>query len=266
MSHEKNYIELNRRLWDLRTDIHIGSEFYDVSGFLNGKTSLNEIELTLLGDLKGKTILHLQCHFGQDSISLARMGAKVTGVDLSPRAIEEAKKLNEKAGTDAEFICSDVYELIHIHSQQYDFVFTSYGVIGWLPDMNRWAALVSHFLKSDGKLLLVEFHPVVWMLDYDFSKISYSYFNAGAIVEQSEGTYTDRNAKINAEEVSWNHDLAEVIQALINQKLQITQFSEYDYSPYNCFRHLEEFSPGKFSVKHLESKIPMVYALMATKK
>src|SRR5688572_1276513 len=111
MSSEQDYLAVNRNSWNKRTDFHFNSEFYDVEGFLKGKSSLNDIELQLLGDVKGKSILHLQCHFGQDSISLNRLGASVTGVDLSDKAIERAGELAKKAGSDARFICCDLYDL-----------------------------------------------------------------------------------------------------------------------------------------------------------
>ena len=121
--------------WNNRTDAHVKSEFYDLEGFINGKTSLNDIELKLLGDLNGKTILHLQCHFGQDSISLSRLGAEVTGIDLSDKAInKEAKQIASDLKTNTNFICCDLYDLPNQLDEQFDIIFTSYGVIGWLPE------------------------------------------------------------------------------------------------------------------------------------
>lgn len=230
------------------------------------KSSLNEIELELLGELKGKKILHLQCHFGQDTISLQKLGANVTGVDLSDKAINYAKEIAKELNAEAEFICCDIYNLPkHLH-QKFDLVFTSYGVMGWLPDLDKWANIISHFLKPEGKLVFVEFHPVVWMFDDNFDKIGYNYFNRGAIKESFEGTYADREAPIKQEYVMWNHGIAEVLNSLIKNRLEINLFNEYDYSPYNCFQHTIEFEPKKFRIKHLENKIPMVYAIQATKK
>ena len=147
-----DYIAINKKLWDEKTEHHFQSDFYDVGSFLKGKDSLNTIELELLGELKGKKILHLQCHFGQDTISLARHGAEATGVDLSDKAIEKARELNDKLGTGARFIQSDVYQLHEVLNEQFDIVFTSYGVIGWLPDMTKWAEVIHRFLKPGGKL------------------------------------------------------------------------------------------------------------------
>ena len=158
-----NYIELNRESWNNRVEPHLKSEFYNLELFLKGKNSLNEIELNLLGEIKGKSILHLQCHFGQDTISLSRLGAKVTGVDLSDKSIEKARELATQTNSDAQFICCDLYDLPNHLDQQFDFVFSSYGTIGWLPDLDKWAKVISSFLKPTGKFIFVEFHPVVWL-------------------------------------------------------------------------------------------------------
>lgn len=262
----ENYKEVNRQLWNRRTEVHFTSEFYDVKGFLEGKNSLNSIELELLGDLKNKKILHLQCHFGQDSISLSRLGASVTGVDLSDKAIEKGKELAGQAGTEVRFVCCDLYDLEQHLNETFDIVFTSYGTIGWLPDLSKWAKIVSQFLKPGGMFVFAEFHPVIWMFDYDFKTVAYDYFNSGPIVETENGSYADRNADLQHSSVSWNHGISEVLNSLMVQGLQIQVFNEYNYSPYNCFNNTVEFEPGKFRIAHLEHKIPMVYALKATKK
>jgi SAM-dependent methyltransferase len=262
---ELNYIEINRQSWNGRVDAHLKSAFYDVAGFLNGQTSLNGIELNLLGDIRGKTVLHLQCHFGQDTISLARLGAEVTGVDLSDKAIESAAALAEKAEIAARFICCDIYDLPNHLTEQFDIVFTSYGTIGWLPDLDKWAKIVSRFLKPNGTFLFVEFHPVVWMFDDDFEKIGYNYFNTGAIIETETGSYADRNADLSNEYVMWNHGMGEVVNSLIKNDLNIQSLDEFDYSPYNCFKETIEISPKKYRIKHLDNKIPMVYAIKAKK-
>lgn len=266
MNKEDNYIAINRDAWNKKTDAHIQSDFYDVPGFLAGNTSLNSFELDLLGDVAGKSILHLQCHFGQDSISLSRMGAKVTGVDFSEKAIQRAKEFAHQLDVDTTFICSDVYELPQHLNQHFDIVFTSYGTIGWLPDLDRWAGVISHFLKPGGKFVFVEFHPVVWMFDDHFKEVHYNYFKKEAIIETFSGTYADRNADFVQENVSWNHSLSEVLTSLLQQKMELTSFSEWDYSPYNCFQEMIEIAPKKFRIKHLEDKIPMVYSLSASKK
>lgn len=263
MSIEEKYLEINRNSWNNRTETHLNSEFYDLKGFYEGKTSLNEIELKLLGDIKGKSILHLQCHFGQDTISLNRIGAEVTGVDLSNKAIESAKKIAKETNSKAEFICCDIYDLKNHLNKKFDIVFTSYGTIGWLPDLEKWANIISHFLKPDGEFIFVEFHPVVWMFDDNFEKIAYRYFNSGAIFETENGTYADKDADISQSYVMWNHGISEVLNNLIKNNFQIKSFNEFDYSPYNCFNKTVEFEKGKYRIEHLYNKIPMVYSVKA---
>ena len=169
----ENYLDINRSSWNAKVESHLKSDFYFVDEFVKGRTSLNSIELDLLGDVKGKQILHLQCHFGQDSISLSRLGAKVTGMDLADKAIDAARQLSTKCATDTEFVLSDIYDLPNVLNKKYDIVYTSYGTIGWLPDLDQWAGVISHFLKPGGKFIFVEFHPFVWMYDDDFTHVKY---------------------------------------------------------------------------------------------
>jgi len=266
MNNKPDYINKNKDSWNKRTEYHINSDFYDMKGFLQGKTSLNQIELDLLGDVKNKSILHLQCHFGQDTLSLARMGAKATGVDLSDKAIEKAIEINKQLQLDAEFICCDVYDLPNHLNKKFDVVFTSYGTIGWLPDMDKWAKIVSTFLKPGGKFIFAEFHPVVWMFDENFIKIAYNYFNDGPLEETVTGTYADKDAPIEQETVFWNHGISEVVNSLIANDLEINKLNEYDYSPYDCFNQTEKIANRKFRIKHLNNNIPMVYSVVATNK
>lgn len=259
----KNFFNINKALWDTRLDIHLESEFYDLQAFIQGKSSLHSIELNLLGDVRNKELLHLQCHFGQDSISIAKLGAQVTGIDFSEKSILKARHLAEIMKVDANFICNDVYTLPEVLDKKFDLVYTSYGVINWLPDLDKWAAVIKHFLKPGGKLVFVEFHPVVWMFDDDLNNIAYSYFNTGPIKEQEIGSYANRQSNVKTEYINWNHDLSEVFTALINNGLSINHFKEYDYSPYNCWRSAIEIEPSVFRIKHLNNSIPMVYSIIA---
>jgi 2-polyprenyl-3-methyl-5-hydroxy-6-metoxy-1,4-benzoquinol methylase len=257
----QHYFDENKKLWNQRTVVHKDSSFYDVPSFLQGKSSLNQIELKELGDVRGKTILHLQCHFGMDTLSLARMGAGVTGVDLSDTAIDEANRLNDQLSLDGKFICCNVYDLKDHLCQEFDIVFTSYGVIGWLPDLSKWAEIIDHFLKPGGFFYMAEFHPVVWMLDEDFKEVKYYYHNRETIITEAKGTYTDRQASIHAKEYSWNHSISEVLNTLLSRGLQLQFFNEYPYSPYACFNNVVQGQDGNWRVKGLEDKIPMVYSL-----
>lgn len=265
-----DYLTINKANWNTRTDIHIHSDFYQLEEFIAGKNMLNSIELNLLGDIKDKKILHLQCHFGLDSLSLSRMGAKVVGVDLSDKAIEKAQELNTQLGLDAQFICCNVYDLPQYLGKEYlesfDIVFTSYGTIGWLPELEPWAAIIQQYLKPKGSFVFAEFHPAVWMYDNDFKTIAYSYFKAEPIVETEEGTYADKNANIQTQSVTWNHGITEVLTALLKQNLKLEIFEEYDYSPYNCMNGMEEFEPNKFRISQFGNKLPLVYALRMGKE
>jgi 2-polyprenyl-3-methyl-5-hydroxy-6-metoxy-1,4-benzoquinol methylase len=272
MTDKDDFVDLNRRLWNDKVEYHVASPMYNVSGFLSGIDSLNKIEKDLLGDVQGKRILHLQCHFGLDSLSLARRGAQhVTGVDLSERAIDKARELAESinVSSSTRFICCNIYDLQeHLSCDQdelFDIVFTSYGVTGWLPDMNLWASLISRYLKSNGVFIMAEFHPVLCMFDEPFSRISESYFNQKTIVTKCEGTYANRDAPISNTSVEWNHSISDVLQALINHGLRIDIIQEFDYSPYECFLNSVKTPDGFYQIKGLENKLPMIYAVKATK-
>jgi SAM-dependent methyltransferase len=265
MEDATKYQSLNRQSWNLRTAAHWTGDFYDVKGFIEGKEVLKSIELDLLGDLAGMKILHLQCHFGQDSIALARHGAEVTGIDLSDDAIAKANELANACGQSVKFICCDIYELPNHLNETFDIVFTSYGTIGWLPDLDKWANVIQYFLKPGGQFIFADFHPSVWMFDDDFKYVSYNYFNDGPIIETQTGTYGDKSADFSTTYVMWNHGIAEIFTALTNAKLNIDVVQEFDYSPYDCFRHTEEFESGKFRIRHLGNRIPMVLALRAAK-
>lgn len=261
-----NYIDINKKLWNEKTEIHYNSAFYDVDSFLKGKDSLNQIELDLLGDIKGKSVLHLQCHFGLDTISLSKRGALAIGIDFSENAIAKAKQLNETVGTKTKFIQSDIYKLPEVLDEKFDVVFTSYGVVGWLADMKEWAKVISRFLKPGGEFVFVEFHPVVWMFSYDFKQIEFNYIDSEPIIEETEGTYADREAPIREKSVSWNHGLAPVVNSLIKAGLEITDFQEYNYSPYDCFKNTIKIDEGKYQIRGLENKIPMAYSVKAKAK
>jgi 2-polyprenyl-3-methyl-5-hydroxy-6-metoxy-1,4-benzoquinol methylase len=266
MSNYNDYFEANKSLWNQRTAVHKDSAFYNLAGFRNGETVLTPIELNELKNVSGKTMLHLQCHFGMDSLDWARRGADVTGIDLSDTAISEAKKLNDELKLNAKFICSNVYDLRDHLDEKFDIVFTSYGTIGWLPDLDKWADIVAHYLKPGGLFYIAEFHPVLWMFDDDFTHIKFHYDNRELIITENEGTYTDRTAAITGKEYSWNHSISEVLNALINAGLKIENFNEHMYSPYPCFKNMTELEKGKWHIKGMEEKLPMVYSISAVKQ
>lgn len=229
--------------WDSRAELHFASDFYDVEGFRAGRCSLNEIELQALGDVRERSILHLQCHFGQDSLSLARRGALVTGVDFSPRAIAYAKSLSEELGLPGDFICADVLEVQL--GRRFDTIFVSYGAICWLPDLDKWADTVLRHLVEGGDFVLVEFHPTLMMFDFEGGRLSYDYFFQH-YQEQVAGTYAAPDASQVHREHFWTHGLAEVMTPLLARGLRLVHFEEYDYSPYGCFPSMREEAPGRW--------------------
>jgi SAM-dependent methyltransferase len=252
-------LKLNKTLWENRVEPHFNSKFYDVDGFLNGDSSLKEIEEPFLQNVAGKKIFHLQCHFGMDTLSLARKDALMTGLDFSENAILRAKALAKQTSLQANFICADVHEASKLIEEPQDMVYTSYGVLGWLPDLARWAEEVAKCLKKGGTLTLVEFHPFIYTLDDNFEKFHYPYFNRKAIYWEGEQSYTD-GAELEEKAYWWNHSLGEIMQSLLDVGMVLEHFSEYDYSPYACFPNMEEFEPGKHRFKSFEDTIPYVFA------
>jgi len=265
MSNYSDFFAANKTGWNKRTAVHKDSAFYDLEGFRAGKPALNSIELDEVGDVTGKSLLHLQCHFGMDTLDWARRGAKVTGLDFSENAIAIANNLAAELSPDARFVCANVYDLNQHITESFDIVFCSYGVVGWLPDLKKWAQLVAAKVQPGGFFYLAEFHPVVWMFDDNFEKIIYAYDDQGVIETELSGTYADRDAPISGKEYGWNHSLSEVINALIEAGLELTSLNEWMYSPHPCFNKVVEVSKGKWQIEGLEGKIPLVYSIKAGK-
>lgn len=261
----QQYFTDNREAWNKRTAIHKNSAMYDLPAFKAGKSTLNPLELAALGDVAGKSLLHLQCHFGLDSLSWTRLGAYVTGVDISNDAIALAESLSEELGLPANFICCNVYDLPTQLRKQYDIIVTTYGTIGWLPDIDLWASVIALYLKPGGIFFIAEFHPFLWMMDNDFKEIKHHYNNVETITENTSGTYTNRSADIHYTEHSWNHSLSEVMTALLKHGLQIQEFQELPYSYYNCFNNTVQGEDSFWRIQGLEDKLPMMYAIKAVK-
>ncbi len=232
-----DYYEANKRRWNELVAIHANSEEYDLKGFLDGKTSLHPVELDALGNVNGKRLLHLQCHFGLDTISWARLGAKATGVDFSETAIELARELSQRVGIDANFVCSNIYDLPDVHQGEYDIVFTSFGVLCWLADIKGWARIVAHYLKPGGTFLIVEGHPIFSILDTEHPselKIKYPYWHSEEPLSWEEnGSYVDSDVKLeNKQGYEWNHTISDILNALIQAGLVIKEVQEYPHLPW----------------------------------
>lgn len=266
MENFENYFNTNKETWNKKVAIHAESEMYNMENFKSGKSSLMPYELKALGNVNGKSLLHLQCHFGQDTLSWQRMGAECVGVDLSDEGIKLAKKLNNELQLDAEFVCCNVLDTSEYVKDKFDIVFTSYGTIGWLPDLKPWAKMISERLKTGGIFYIVEFHPILWMFDYidGKPKMKYHYSQDEVIYEEYEGTYANQSSKMVSKEYGWNHGLSEVVNALIEAGLQIDYLNEYDESPYDVFPDLIKTESGMYKMK--DQLFPMIFEIKAIKK
>jgi 2-polyprenyl-3-methyl-5-hydroxy-6-metoxy-1,4-benzoquinol methylase len=235
----EEYYNTNKKRWNELVDIHAKSEEYDLEGFLEGKNSLHRLEMDLLGNINDKDILHLQCHFGLDTLSIARLGANVTGVDFSETAIELAQTIADRIGVKAKFICGNLFELPKLLDGEYDIVFTSYGVLCWLHDIRKWAKIISHYLKPGGLFLLIESHPFMWIFDEESEglEVKYSYWHEESPLSwELDGTYADENAKlVNKKSYEWQHTVSDVLNSLIDAGLMISYIGEY---PHLVWRYL----------------------------
>lgn len=264
------YLRSNQKLWNDWTDIHEKSAFYDVESFKAGKFRLDSIEKEELGDVRGKSLLHLQCHFGIDTLSWANLGAIVTGVDFSDKAIALARSLSEEMKIPATFVHSNVYDLPQNLSGQFDIVFTSYGVLGWLPDIEAWAKVVAHFLKPGGTFLVVDIHPIVWAFDEDNEselKLRYSYFPTPEPIKLDvKGSYADPDHEYRGVEYGWNHSLSEYINSLIEAGLRIVSLNEYPYLVWKAFPFMERGEDGWWRLTGQKGEIPLMFSIKATKR
>lgn len=264
------YREANLKLWNDWTEIHEKSASYDLAAFRAGRSSLHSLELEELGDVRGKSLLHLQCHFGKDSLSWARMGASVTGVDWSEKAIKLARSLSAELGIPAAFICSDIYELSGALSGQFDIIFTSYGVLGWLANIERWGQIVGRFLKPGGTFYIVEFHPFAWIFDDSSEaqelKVLYPYFHFDEPLKfETQGSYADRNADYHAVEYAWNHSISDVINSLISAGLRVEFLHEFPFSVIKSFPFMQKGDDGWWRLEGQSKVIPLMFSLKATK-
>jgi SAM-dependent methyltransferase len=257
-------IAANRTLWDSWTRVHRDSSFYDVRGFLAGRDPLNRIETEELNDVAGKRFLHLQCHFGIDTLGWARRGARVTGVDFSPEAIATARQVAVQAGLEATFIESDVYSLPEHGLGRFDIVHTSYGVLSWLPDLNRWAEIVALHLAPGGLFHLVENHPFVMMLDDAGVSIRWPYLATGGPVRlESEASYVAPIDGGPLPEYNWPHGIGEVVNALIGAGLRIEWLHEYPRTPYRFPGFLEKRAEGDYGWPGGRDDIPLTFSIGA---
>lgn len=265
---QRQLMNKNRDLWDELVPIHRRSEFYAADDFIAGGNRLNQLELSEVGSVDGKNLLHLQCHFGLDTLSWARLGAHVTGVDYSEKAVETAADLAARCNLDARFICSNIYDLPQNRMGQFDVVYTSYGVLTWLPDIPRWAAVAASYVKPGGFFYIAEFHPFVMALDdeADSLRFRYPYFEEDALRFDVNGSYADESANLKTkDEYGWNHPLGEIVSSLIDNGLRIEFLHEHAYTVFKQFPFLEPFDNGLWRFPNGEKLLPLMFSLKAIK-
>jgi SAM-dependent methyltransferase len=265
----------NRALWDAWTAVHETGEFYGLAAFREGGIRLHEDEVAAIGDVRGRTLLHLQCHFGIDTLSWARLGARVTGVDFSPAAIRLARELALDVGVDdARFIESNIYDLPAQLEDEFDVVYTSRGVLGWLPDIAAWARVVARYVKPGGVFYISEIHPVVQAFENEGVaagelRLAYPYFeHREPLVFPITGSYADPTADVGDQiEHGWDHGLGEIVTALIDAGLRLEwlrESAELDWK----VDFLVETAPGSGRYRmpsDVKGELPLMFSLLARK-
>ena len=226
------FYETNRARWDESVPIHVASEGYDLQGFLRGEKSLYAVELEEVGDVRGKSLLHLQCHFGMDTLNWARLGAKVTGLDFSGPAVEQARALAEQIGIeDATFVQSNVYAARDVLHEHFDIIYTGIGALCWLHDIREWARIVADLLKPGGFVYVYEGHPMLWAMDTERSDgqlvATEAYFESAPSEYDGEYSYVDGPALQNTKTYEWNHGLGEIVTALLDAGLRLDFLHEH---------------------------------------
>ncbi len=263
------YLEANRRHWDELVPIHVRSKFYKLEGFKAGRCTLDDIERGL-GEVSGKSLLHLQCHFGMDTMSWARLGAKVIGADFSEEAVTLARSLAGELGITADFVRSDLYDLPKKLDGVFDIVFTSHGVLTWLPDLGRWAEVIAHFLKTGGVFYIVESHPTAHIFDDEVEvpelRVRYPYFHQGPMRFEDSTSYADSNAVVrNKTTYEWMHSLSEVINSLIAAGLRIDSLKEYPFCAWKMLPFMVQDDDGWWRLPDGKAGVPLMFSLRATK-
>lgn len=265
------YKKENRKLWDEWTSVNSKSRLYRLDEFKKGVCKLNHLEIQEVGDVVGKSMLHLQCHFGMDSLSWVMRGANVTGVDFSKDAIDLAKTLSREMNLPAQFICSDIYDLPNSLSEKYDIVFTSYGVLTWLDDIQLWAKIVASHIKKGGFFYIAEFHPTAMIFSDQIStvdwQVEYDYFYKEPLEFDVKGSYADKEAIVRqSKSYEWQHTLGDIVTALINAGLRIEFLHEHEFAVYEMFPFLEEGPTGEWKTPDSLKKIPLMFSIKAIKE
>lgn len=263
-------IKTNQNLWNVWARHTYESDFYDADAFRAGKCTLHKPELEALGDVDGKSLLHLQCHFGLDTLSWARRGAKVTGVDFSHEAVTRARTLATEVALEADFIECNVYDLAQHLDQQFDIVFTTTGVLGWLPEVVPWARLAAQFLKPGGTLFVADVHPVVSIFDETAEtgvyRMNFPYFERTEPQRYKEsGCYAEPGVDIQTDACYWNHGIGEIVSAVLGAGLTLQSFREYPFMAWPHLPWMVERDDGMWELPPGEVEFPLSFSLLANK-
>jgi SAM-dependent methyltransferase len=259
---------LNRASWDERVPVHVASRFYDVEGFKAGRSHLRAIEIDEVGDVTGRSLVHLQCHFGLDTLSWAREGARVTGLDFSEPAIETARALAGELAIDADFVVADVYDAVAaLDGRRFDVVYTGRGALNWLPDIEAWAGVAAALLAPGGILYLDEFHPLAEVFGDDDLTVTYDYRTGpGGLRFDTVGTYTDGDfVPGHGAQVEWVHPIGDVVTALIGAGLTIELLHEHDFTYWPRWPFLERRDDGLYRFPSGHPVLPLLYSVRASK-
>lgn len=264
---DEGRVRLNRAWWDERVAAHVAGAFYDVDGFLAGRSTLRPFEAAEMGDVGGSALVHLQCHFGLDTLSWARRGARVTGVDFSPAAVAAARDLASRAGIAAEFAEANVYDTAEtLGGQTFDIVYTSIGAIIWLPDIARWAGTVAALLAPGGRFYMAEFHPFSVVLGEEDLTVTDSYFDEGPFLDDEPGSYAAPGVPtVHDQSVTWNHGLGSVISALAQAGLRIEFLHEHPFTLRARWPFLERRDDRTYHMPPGRPRVPLLYSVKATR-
>jgi SAM-dependent methyltransferase len=272
----ESYADVNRTNWDERAPAHAASPDYGFERFLADPEHLSDVvrfDLPRLGDIRGLRGVHLQCHIGTDTLSLARLGAQMTGLDLSPQSLEHARSLSDQAGPPVQFVEAEVYDAVSVlGKERFEFVFTGIGALCWLPSVRRWAGVVSDLLAPAGRLFIREAHPMLWALDDTRADqllvVEYPYRELDEpMVFNEEGTYVQTEAKFSHNTTHvWNHGLGEIVSALLDAGMRLTMLMEHESVPWNALPgQMEQLELGEWRLTDRPWRVPHTYTLQAVK-
>ena len=273
----EDYAELNRASWDERAAAHAASRDYAVDRFASDPAHLSDIvrfDLPLLGDIGGLRCVHLQCHIGTDTVSLARLGADMTGLDFSPASLAEARRIASLAGADVRFVEAEVYDAAGaLGPEPFDLVYTGIGALCWLPDIARWARVVAALLRPGGRLFIREGHPMLWAIDDPrpdgLLAVEYPYFEREeAMVFDEEGTYVETDVVFTHNRThEWNHGLGEIVTALMTAGMDLTGLTEHDSVPWDAQPgQMEQIGGGEWRLADRPWRLPHTYTLQAVRR